>query len=654
MPVEGQALFVASTLLLANLICAQTIIEAGQVVDVNESNVAPAAEVVGEELQLTGFALANLTNLELSNVSLFQFPENIGSSSNSTRNLFTSCKTYPGDMLWPTSSIWKVFNLLTGGALIETVPIGAVCFTDSEHYDEVKCQNLLEHWTDSATHTRDPTSVMSPLYQGKTCMPQNGETGSTCELGGFPSYVVNISTVAQVQLAVNFARNLNLRLVVHNTGHDFLGKSTGAGAVSIWTHNLKKIEYIETYSGSSPYAGPAFRLGAGVQVGELYAAAQKYNVTAVGGECKGVGVTGGYIAGGGHSPMISKVGLGADQVLSIDVVLPNGRFVTADENNNSDLFWALRGGGGASWGVVTSMTVKVHPRMNFSGMTFAMTSGSDSLANVTTESFWSALELYWRRFPEYPRLGNYAYSSVFARFDSVPGYTWTFHPWLAPGMALTEFKALISPLLEEWKEVGFDVEPVYFEHDNFYDAWTSHFPNEGVASSNVRTASRIFPTRNWEDEALLNKTLNTIRSVIEDGSGLIQYNMHGGAPEGINNAVNPAWRESVMFAIIGTTWLDTSTPQEIKALSTKVTDDYMRRFRNVTPGSGGYGNEGDVMEPDFGQAFFGSNYDRLLQIKAEIDPYDLFWAPTAVGSENWYIIGQYDWLVTQNGRLCRK
>jgi hypothetical protein len=115
---------------------------------------------------------------------------------------------------------------------------------------------------------------MSPLFQGETCSPQKDNlTSSTCTLGGFPSYAVKISNVAQVQLAVNFARNASLRLVIKNTGHDFLGKSMGAGALSIWTHNLKTIQFLSEVHTPS-YTGPAFRIGAGVQVGELYAAAK--------------------------------------------------------------------------------------------------------------------------------------------------------------------------------------------------------------------------------------------------------------------------------------------------------------------------------------------------------------------------------------------
>ena len=93
-------------------------------------------------------------------------------------------------------------------------------------------------------------------------MPTNDPAG-TCTLGGYASYSVNVSNVAHIQLGVNFARNLNLRLVVKNTGHDYIGKSSGAGALNIWTHNLKSIKFIESFE-NDDYSGPAFKAGAGV------------------------------------------------------------------------------------------------------------------------------------------------------------------------------------------------------------------------------------------------------------------------------------------------------------------------------------------------------------------------------------------------------
>ena len=483
-------------------------------------------------------------------------------------------------------------------------------------------------------------------------MPQKGNaTSARCTLGGFPSFAVNVSTVAQVQLAVNYARRANLRLVVKNTGHDFLGKSCGAGALSVWTHHLASIEFLDRVRTPS-YAGAAFRIGAGVRVGALYAAAHRHNVTAVGGECAGVGVAGGYVAGGGHSPMSPWLGLGADQVLSVDVVLPNGRFVTADETRHADLFWALRGGGGATFGVVTSMTVKAHPRTAVSGVTFAVLSGPGT--NVTDAVFWGAMYAYWRALPEFARRGSYGYSMIFPRgaAGTGAGYSWTMRPWLVPGMPLAEFQAMVAPLLAEWARLGFAVEPAYFAHDNFHDAWTAHFPTEAVANSNLRTASRLFPAGVWANVTDRDALFDAVRSIVEEGSALIQYNIKADAPAGTPpSAANSHWRDAVWFTIMGTGWAEDVTPAQLEAVNRKITDDWMGRLRVWGPG--GYGNEGDVMEPDFGHAFFGTAYERLLRIKRRVDPGDVFWAPTAVGSERWKVSGQPDWLTLQTGKLCR-
>ncbi|KAL2020618.1 hypothetical protein VTK56DRAFT_8108 [Thermocarpiscus australiensis] len=650
-PLQRVLLLAGAVLPLACMGLAQTIkTEDGKVVEANEVTVAPAAAVVdGDEdpakLQLTDSVIANLTSLELSDIHLFQFDTNDTSQPVKRTNV-GECKTYPGDSNWPSRLAWTVFNLLTGGALIETVPIGAVCYPSSGAYDAAKCADIINHWTESATHASDPTSVMSPLYQGETCMPQNGNT-STCTLGGFPLYAVRVDKVYQVQLAVNFARNSGLRLVVKNTGHDFLGKSCGAGALSIWTHNLKKIKFTQSYKTPS-YSGPVLELGAGVEVGELYAAANTYGVTAVGGECKGVGVAGGYSAGGGHSPLSSKYGLGSDQILSVDLVLPNGRFVTASETENPDLFWAVRGGGGATFGVVTSITVKVYPKMTFSGLTWTINAGNGT--DNTIEVFWDAMYAYWRKFPEYASKGTYGYSSIFP--DGNGGYSWTMHPWTVPGMSLDDFKAMVAPLFDEWTALGFVFTPQYFTHDNFYDAWTRYFPIEAVANSNLRTASRLFPRSAWDDAATREAMFDAVRSVVEDGSALIQYNMNPAAPAGTpSSGANSHWRDAVWYGIMGVAWAPGISESEYAAAQRELTDDWMGRLRPFGPG--GYLNEGDVMEPDFADAFYGTNYDRLLKIKRSVDPHDVFWAPTAVGSERWKVAGQPDYLTLQTGKLCK-
>jgi FAD/FMN-containing dehydrogenase len=170
----------------------------------------------------------------------------------------------------------------------------------------------------------DPASIMLPLYEGRTCMPPGFNYTDTCEIGGYPAYVVNVTNVAQIQLAVNFARNLNLRLVVKNTGHDFNGKAAGKGALSIWTHWLKDKAFYPQYKAANGYVGPAIKIGSGVQVWEAYEYAKANGVTVIGGEAITVGMGGGYTAGGGHSPLSSLYGMAADQVLAME-----GEFISS-------------------------------------------------------------------------------------------------------------------------------------------------------------------------------------------------------------------------------------------------------------------------------------------------------------------------------------
>jgi FAD/FMN-containing dehydrogenase len=114
---------------------------------------------------------------------------------------------------------------------------------------------------------------------------------------------------------------------------------------------MKEMEYVPSYHSAS-WSGPAIKTGAGVQGFELYDFADQNDVTAAGGLCVTVGVIGGWFQGGGHGPLSPLFGMGADDILTIDVVTSDGRFVTASEDQNTDLFWALRGGGAGTYGVV--------------------------------------------------------------------------------------------------------------------------------------------------------------------------------------------------------------------------------------------------------------------------------------------------------------
>ncbi|KAI6782558.1 uncharacterized protein J7T54_003569 [Emericellopsis cladophorae] len=428
---------------------------------------------------------------------------------------------------------------------------------------------------------------MSPLFAGATCQPQNGALGEQCTLGGFPEYSVNVTSVAQIQLAVNFARMRNIRLVVRNTGHDVLGRNTGKGALSLWTHHLDDSEVMDAYdSANGSYTGPAFKMGAGVLAHEMHEAAEKHGYTAV---------------RGGLSPVSSLYGMAADQVLSVDIITPEDHFFTADDTQSINLFWAIRGGGAATWGVATSMTVRVHEKI------------------------------------------------------AVGGYAWRGKPFMIPGMALRDFKKLVQPLLDEWEALSVDPKLEFFDEDNLYSAWKKHFPTVPVGGTTARTANRLLPRKNWVDGELLKKTIKTVRSVVEDGAFLVHYNINGPKPEGASeNVVNPAWRDTMMFNIIGVVWDADATEEEIATGNEKLTGDLSQRLKDISPGAGAYNNEGDLMDLEWQVSFYSQKYDRLLAIKKNIDPRDLFWAPTAVGSEGWAIGNQENVpFISQDGRLCR-
>jgi len=115
----------------------------------------------------------------------------------------------------------------------------------------------------------------------------------------------------------NFATKNNLRLIIKNTGHDYLGRSTARGALSIWTHKMKNITFSK---GASKGVGTTVTIGAGVQVADLYYAVGQQHQSVVAGMAFTVGAAGGYIQGGGHSPMGPYLGMPTDHAIEFKLV----------------------------------------------------------------------------------------------------------------------------------------------------------------------------------------------------------------------------------------------------------------------------------------------------------------------------------------------
>lgn len=170
--------------------------------------------------------------------------------------------------------------------------------------------------------------------------------GGACTNTGYPVYVVAAEEASDVKAAIDFARSHGIRLNVKSTGHDFLGRSVQPYSLSIWTHKLKSIKWDDksfTPKGCSVVLpGPAVTVGSGSQWTEIFASARARDAHLVGGAFGTVSV-GGYISNGGHGQLSAKYGLAADMVLEIQAVTPAGEIITANECQNQDYFWAMRG-----------------------------------------------------------------------------------------------------------------------------------------------------------------------------------------------------------------------------------------------------------------------------------------------------------------------
>ncbi|KAL4954439.1 hypothetical protein BDW69DRAFT_205191 [Aspergillus filifer] len=599
-----------------------------------------ATPFAGEAVQLTDDDLASIQNKSIAN--LFQF-SNESATSSALRTIQHRCKLMPGDEEWPSEVVWEVFNLLVGGSLLKPAPLAAVCYPDWPEYDADACSTITTDWITSDVHMNDPTSIMLPL---------------TCEQGGYPTYVVNVTTVAQIQLAVNLARNMNLRLVVKNTGHDFNGKAAGKGALSVWTHWLKDKEFYPEYTADNGYVGPAMKVGARIQVFEANEFAKENGVTVVAGEAVTVGLAG-YTAGGGHSPLSSMYGLAADQVLSMEVVLANGRFITASATQNSDVFWMLRGGGGSTIGVVTSMTIRAHPQIQTTSVTFNFT--IDDCPSV--DAFWSGVSAYFDNFETFVDAGTYGYyyvgASAFLIGTDYPGstdYYFRMESFVAPNMTIAETKTLLSPWFDVLDSLNITYTPWYNHADNYYDVWEVAFPQEYVGTALVKTASRLMPRSVFTDDT----SRESISAAHKDGvdKGLFFAGFHlsgtGIAMESPSDtSVLPAWRNALAHIIVGTQWTSDAPWSTIYDNSTFVTS-WMDKLRAIAPDSGSYMSEGDSIEPNQTEAFYGAPYERLYELKQKYDPTGVFFALTGVGAEDWEVRTEdalpNSW--NNNGRLC--
>jgi FAD/FMN-containing dehydrogenase len=166
-----------------------------------------------------------------------------------------------------------------------------------------------------------------------------------------PALVVLPANPQDIQATVSFARSNRLPLAVRCGGHSYAGYSTCDGGLVLDMSGFRTM----TIGSDKRHA----RLGGGMLCGAVEIETAKAEVATVLGQCPSVGV-GGFLLGGGVGPLMGKYGLGCDNILAAKLILADGSLVSASADQNPDLYWAIRGGGG-NFGIVTEFEVALHP-----------------------------------------------------------------------------------------------------------------------------------------------------------------------------------------------------------------------------------------------------------------------------------------------------
>ncbi|KAF7377489.1 FAD-binding domain-containing protein [Mycena sanguinolenta] len=407
--------------------------------------------------------------------------------------------------------------------------------------------------------------------------------GTTCGQGDVPLYAVEAATVTDIQAAVKFSSVHNLRVAVKSSGHDLLGRSTAPSSLLIHTHKFQNISF----------AGSTMTVGSGVYAQTVYEQGKANGKIAVGAVAATVCLGGGWVQGAGHSALSPALGLGADNALEFEIVVASG--------GATQVFYALRGGGAGSWGVIVSATFHVYPTFNAtSSLIFLATENNTVLGSLATPARSARL-----------RLGLGERGALYS-------------------------KELLAPFLNASLALpGVSLLSQNFTYGDINDAL---FQDDDSAGFNVVFGSRLIPAATYRDSP---STVGEVfKKLLESGATEILGLMVAGGKvaenANISSAVHPAWRTAKMHLLTAGTWDDSASLAEIDQIRHLFQKVQLPIIEEIAgPNAGAYSNEADVLEPNFQTTFFGPNYGKLSAIKNTYDPNDLFIVGAGVGSERW-------------------
>ncbi|TGJ87926.1 hypothetical protein E0Z10_g875 [Xylaria hypoxylon] len=541
-----------------------------------------------------------------------------------------ACKAFPGTPAWPPEETWTKFNQSTGGKLIKPgPPPGAVCHPAQSTFDADKCAIVTAAWGTYDFHDSHPISNMWQQFNNDTCLVN---PDYPCSSEGYPAYVVNATTAKDVKLSLGFARKHNIRIVVKSSGHDFQGRSQAPGALSIWVHHMQSYETHKVFKPTGckfTIDTPAVTVGGGSKLGTIYDELDKINQTIVGGTSKSVSV-GGYLTGGGHSILSPRYGMGADNVLEVEVVTPMGDIVTATECQNEDLFWAMRG---------------PHIRHQLVAGIIGILS-----LDLNAPWVWDMIGYIASQFPYLMSqdVSGYAlFSRNFTASEGAPNYAGMGGEFMIlDTQDIDDMQAIWDPIFahvnKTWPDavIAVDVNP-YPSFKSWFDIWYDQSPT----GYDQYVGSRLLDEKALasSDSASLGQTFKLARgsAYLVAGKGV-----QNAKPRGGSTSVTPTWRKAVVHAVNGNVFAPLNATARAEALTT--VDTLTKPFRELAPDMGAYINENNPGEPDWQHTFWGENYERLLQIKRAVDPEDILWCHPCVGNDRWEQIGYHLCRVDEN------
>ena len=553
----------------------------------------------------------------------------------------------PSEAGWPKPEIWQKLKDAVGGNLLEVQPLFASCNNDPKSFS---CLDALRN-------------MRNPFWVAE--QPAGTETSGWLDAWTpAPSvYAVSARNAADVAAAVSFAREHKLRLVVKGGAHSYQGTSNAADSLLIWTRKMNNVTLHDNFVGkgcegkTAPV--PAVTAEAGAVWIDLYQAVTTEAGRYVqGGGCTSVGVAG-LIQSGGFGSFSKAFGTAASSLLEAEVVTADGVVRTVNACNDADLFWALKGGGGGSLGVVTKVTLRIHnlPAF-FGGAKGKIKAKSDQAYRTLIARFVS----FYHQSLFNPHWGEQAILdsdntlklSMVMQGLSGPEAQEVWKPFFEWVKASTQEYTIVEELrtgafeARQWWQfdrTGSLIKDPRADAPKHHGWWKGDADQVGffiTGFDSVWLPASLLEERNQArltDALFASSRLNTVELHFNKGLAAASADVMTAAKQ---TATNPLVIDAFALVIVANAdkpaypgLPDAIINKEAGRKDARAVDRAIAELRTLVPHSGSYVSESNYFNKSWQEAFWGTNYPRLRRIKAQYDPDGLFFVHHGVGSETW-------------------